>query len=106
MAEYGGVPGVLYPVQGALEPGLREPPPLAPAQLVPLAQLGPGGARTRRCSPRRTWWSAWPRFPTRFRVASACDRQLLALAAAKVVAQTQQEIVELMASPPERFAAR
>ena len=44
--------------------------------------------------------------PTRFRVASACDRQLLAIAAGKVVAQNQQEIVELMASPPERSAAR
>ncbi len=44
--------------------------------------------------------------PTRFHVASACDRQLLALAAAKVVAQHQHEIVELLAIPPERSAAR
>jgi hypothetical protein len=44
--------------------------------------------------------------PTRFYVASACDRQLLVLAVAKVVAQNQQEILELLASPPERSAAR
>ena len=42
--------------------------------------------------------------PTRFHVASECNRQLLASAAAKVVAQNQHEIVELMASPPERSA--
>jgi hypothetical protein len=33
---------------------------------------------------------------TRFWLASACDRQLLAVAAAKVVAQNQQEIVEFL----------
>ena len=44
--------------------------------------------------------------PTRFYVASACDRQLLAIVAAKIVAQKQPEIVELMASPPEQSAAR
>ena len=44
--------------------------------------------------------------PTRFHVASACNRQLLALAAAKIVAQKQPEIVELLAPPPERSAAR
>jgi hypothetical protein len=33
--------------------------------------------------------------PTRFYVASECDRQLLAAAAAKVVAQHRQEIVEM-----------
>lgn len=44
--------------------------------------------------------------PTRFYVASACDRQLLAIAAAKLVAQNQPDIMELMASPPERSVAR
>jgi hypothetical protein len=33
---------------------------------------------------------------TRFWLASACDRQLLAAAAAKVVAQHQQEITEFL----------
>jgi hypothetical protein len=37
--------------------------------------------------------------PTRFYVASACDRQLLALAAAKVVAQHQQEILTFLEGP-------
>lgn len=42
--------------------------------------------------------------PTRFNVASECDRQLLATAASKVVAQRQQEIVEFLTGgqPGER----
>jgi hypothetical protein len=35
--------------------------------------------------------------PTRLRVKSACDRQLLATAAAKVVAQRRAEIVDFLA---------
>jgi hypothetical protein len=67
---------------------------------------------------RDNWvWSRWQQaaaevverlaeIPTRFYVASACNRQLLAVAAAKVVAQRQHEIVELLASPPAQSAAR
>jgi hypothetical protein len=44
--------------------------------------------------------------PTRFYIASPCDRQLLADAAAKVVAQKQHEIVELLTTPPAHAAAR
>jgi hypothetical protein len=43
---------------------------------------------------------------TRFWLASECDRQLLAAAAAKVVAQNQQEIVELLGSRPTAGASR
>jgi hypothetical protein len=58
----------------------REEPPLrSPAQVVErLAEI-----------------------PTRFHVASECDRHLLALAAAKVVAQNQQAIVEMLGHPRE-----
>ncbi len=35
--------------------------------------------------------------PTRFHLASECDRQLLVTGAAKVVAQHQQEIVDFLA---------
>jgi hypothetical protein len=35
--------------------------------------------------------------PTRFRLPSECDRQLLVTAAAKVVAQKQQEIRDFLA---------
>jgi hypothetical protein len=44
--------------------------------------------------------------PTRFWLASACDRQLLVAAAAKVVAQNQQEIVELLEGHAAGGAAR
>jgi predicted acylesterase/phospholipase RssA len=38
--------------------------------------------------------------PTRFHVASACDRQLLATAAAKIVAEKQEEIRDFLAGRP------
>lgn len=44
--------------------------------------------------------------PTRFRLRSPCDRQLLEVAAAKVVAQRRQEILELLESPPPSRAVR
>jgi hypothetical protein len=44
--------------------------------------------------------------PTRFWLASACDRQLLAAAAAKVVAQKQQEIVAFLEGRVTGGAAR
>jgi hypothetical protein len=44
--------------------------------------------------------------PTRFYVASECDRQLLSLAAAKVVAQSQRQIVEMLEAPPAARPAR
>ncbi len=40
--------------------------------------------------------------PTRLRVASECDRQLLARAAAKVVAQQRERILELLDAPARR----
>jgi hypothetical protein len=43
---------------------------------------------------------------TRFWLASACDRQLLHVAAAKVVAQHQQEITGFLQGPAAGRAAR
>jgi hypothetical protein len=43
---------------------------------------------------------------TRFWLASECDRQLLQVAAAKVVAQNQQEILTFLGGYPEGRAAR
>jgi hypothetical protein len=40
--------------------------------------------------------------PTRLRVASECDRQLLATAAAKVVAQQRESILKFLDAPVER----
>ena len=40
--------------------------------------------------------------PTRLRVASECDRQLLATAAAKVVAQQRERILEFLDAPARR----
>jgi hypothetical protein len=37
--------------------------------------------------------------PTRFWLASACDRELLTVAATKVVAQRQAEILEMLEAP-------
>jgi len=44
--------------------------------------------------------------PTRFEIASECDRQLLITAAAKVVAQNRQEIEDFLAgrTTPEQTA--
>jgi predicted acylesterase/phospholipase RssA len=44
--------------------------------------------------------------PTRFHLASECDRQLLVTAAAKVVAQRQQEIVDFLAGREPQEPAR
>jgi hypothetical protein len=44
--------------------------------------------------------------PTRFWVGSACDRQLLQLAAAKVVAQHQPAILTFLQGPTASRAAR
>jgi hypothetical protein len=44
--------------------------------------------------------------PTRFWLPSECDRQLLVTAAAKVVAQNRQGIMELLETPAPPRAAR
>lgn len=44
--------------------------------------------------------------PTRFHIASECDRQLLVTAAAKVVAQHQEEIVDFLAGADSQKAVR
>jgi hypothetical protein len=44
--------------------------------------------------------------PTRFHVASDCDRQLLALSAAKVVAQNEHAILEMLARRPDSSPGR
>jgi hypothetical protein len=40
--------------------------------------------------------------PTRFRIVSECDRQLLVTAASKVMAQSQDEIEAFLAGRPSR----
>jgi hypothetical protein len=44
--------------------------------------------------------------PTRFWLPSECDRQLLVTAAAKVVAQNRQDILELLEAPAAPRATR
>ena len=40
--------------------------------------------------------------PTRFKIVSECDRQLLITAATKVVTQSHQEIEDFLAGTPSR----
>ena len=70
---------------------------------------------TRRAEPFSLLTYDFPRIPSIMEeragtyaayVASACDRALLAAAAAKVVAQNRDEILELLATPLERPATR
>jgi hypothetical protein len=60
--------------------------------------------RTSRSSPFSA--TVLAEMPTRFWLASACDRQLLAVAAAKVVAQNQPEILTFVEGPAASGAAR